>query len=564
MEPMRVLLVLAACARLFAQSAEPLTPDAAGTFAIWPGAAPGSESWTWREQVSGPAGSRMVRNIANPTLTMYKPKPGTANGASVIIAPGGAFRFLMVDYEGVDMARWLVERGVTAFVLKYRVMHTPEGDAEMSAYLQNLTKALSAGDLKTENPPAYDTAALAALGMAEEDGRQAIRYVRKHAVDWSLDPHRIGIVGFSAGGGVVMGPAMQHDADSRPDFAAPIYPAYRSATPVPADAPPLFIAMADDDNLISPNSSARLYMAWHAAGKPAELHIFRRGSHGFGMKIQNRPSDNWINLFYAWMGSSGFVTTPQQGIARLYVFGDSYSDNGAGYVDGDGPTAVAYLARRLGFELKPATDPGGAAASLNFAVSGAQTGHGAGRKVKDALLGRGMMDQVDDFVARVQSGQIVFDPKTTLFFVAGGLNDRRLPSTETVANLETEIRKLHAAGARRFRIALLPTAIPAFSEVGLRLDPELRRIPGEMQAQLPGTAIAISNWGPFFDEVIRNPSRYGIENTTDKCAGRAIFEEDITPCSRPGTFYYYHAGHPSTAVHKVVADKLYEEVTSAQ
>src|SRR5215472_15162761 len=128
-----------------------------------------------------------------------------------------------------------------------------------------------------------------------------------------------------------------------------------------------------------------------------------------------------------------FAQPPEARIARLYVFGDSYSDTGAGYVDGNGPTAVAYLARRLGFELKPATESGTASDSLNFAVSGAQTGRGAGRKVKDALLGRGMMDQVDDFVARVQSRQIVFHPETTLFFVAGGLNDRRLSGTETVA-----------------------------------------------------------------------------------------------------------------------------------
>src|SRR4051795_1339303 len=145
------------------------------------------------------------------------------------------------------------------------------------------------------------------ITLAEEDGRQAIRYVRQHAAEWSLDPHRIGIAGFSAGGGVVMGPVMRHDPASRPDFAAPIYPAYRSATPVPSDAPPLFIVIADDDKLISPNSSARLYMAWHSAGHPAELHIFRQGNHGFGMKKQNTPSDRWIDLFYGWMQSSGFL-----------------------------------------------------------------------------------------------------------------------------------------------------------------------------------------------------------------------------------------------------------------
>ena len=104
-----------------------------------------------------------------------------------------------------------------------------------------------------------------------------------------------------------MGPVMQHDAASRPDFAAPIYAAYHSATPVPDDAPPLFIVIADDDKLISPNSSARLYMSWHVAGKPAELHVFRRGGHGFGMKKLGLPSDGWIDLFYRWMDSSGFL-----------------------------------------------------------------------------------------------------------------------------------------------------------------------------------------------------------------------------------------------------------------
>jgi phospholipase/lecithinase/hemolysin len=251
-------------------------------------------------------------------------------------------------------------------------------------------------------------------------------------------------------------------------------------------------------------------------------------------------------------------------VARMYVFGDSYSDTGAGYVDGDGPTAVAYLARKLGFELKRANDPGAGQASLNFAVSGAQTGSGAGRTVKDALLGRGMVEQVDDFVARVKAKQIVFDSDRTLFFLAGGLNDGRRPTAETVANLKAHVRKLHAVGARRFRIALLPAAIPAFSEVGLRLNPALRQIPGEMRAELAGVEISSSNWGPFFDEVLRNPSAYGIRNTTDKCAGRALFGEDATPCANPATFYYYHAGHPSTAVHRAVGEKLYEEISKSR
>jgi cholinesterase len=356
---------------------------------------------------------------------------------------------------------------------------------------------------------------------------------------------------------------MQHDAASRPDFAAPVYPAYRTATPVPADAPPLFIAIADDDKLVSPNSSARLYMAWHSARKPAELHIFRQGGHGFGMKKQNLPSDNWINLFYAWLESSGFAGARRQLFTRMYVFGDSYSDTGAGYVDGNGPTAVAYLAGRLGFKLALPKDPDANSQSINFAVSGAQTGRADGRKVKDALLGRGMADQVDEFVGRVQSKAITFDPNHTLFFLAGGLNDRRLPSAETVANLRGEIRKLYSVGARCFSLALLPTAIPAFAEVGQRLNPDLRRMPRELEAELPGAHVRLTHWGEFFDDVMRNPSKYGIENTKDACAGRAIFEENSTPCAKPAAYYYYHGGHPSTAVHKVVGDKLYAEIATS-
>lgn len=259
----------------------------------------------------------------------------------------------------------------------------------------------------------------------------------------------------------------------------------------------------------------------------------------------------------ALLAAQAQAATP---IDRLYVFGDSYSDTGAGYVDGNGPTAVAYLAERLGLHLVPATAPDAAGKSLNFAVSGAQSGAGDGRKVKDALLSLGMRNQVDDFAARVRSHAVQFRPETTLFFIAGGLNDRRLPSETTVANLEGEIRTLYQSGARRFLVADLPTAIPSFSEVGKRLNPELARIPRDLTAELPGASIRISRWGEYFDDVMRNPAPYGITNTTQACAGRAIFDEDTTPCADPDAHYYFHAGHPSTAVHKIVGEKLYQEV----
>jgi acetyl esterase/lipase len=288
--------------------------DAAGMFAIWPGSGvpPGAEKSTWHEATTqspgGKSVNRMTRNVVVPTLTVFRPAPDHANGSAVIVAPGGAFTFLMMDYEGYDVARWLAQQGVTAFVLKYRVAHSADNDADMPAFLDKMHKGFHHPGPEVTTPPELTPAMQQARTWGEEDGRQAIRYVRQHAADWSVDPHRIGIVGFSAGGGVVMGPVMKHDAESRPDFAAPIYGAYEFATPVPADAPPLFIAAADDDNLVAPVSGARLYEAWHAAGKPAELHIFVKGAHGFGMNHQDLPSDDWIVLFKNWMSALGYLT----------------------------------------------------------------------------------------------------------------------------------------------------------------------------------------------------------------------------------------------------------------
>ena len=141
----------------------------------------------------------------------------------------------------------------------------------------------------------------------EEDGRQAIRYLRQHVAELGIDTNRIGIMDFSAGGGIAINAVLEHDSLSRPDFAAGIYPGYRIVTPVPEDVPPLFITIADDDDVVAPISSARLYEAWHMAGKQVELHIFASGEHGFGMLKQNLLSDLWIDLFKNWMASQGYI-----------------------------------------------------------------------------------------------------------------------------------------------------------------------------------------------------------------------------------------------------------------
>jgi phospholipase/lecithinase/hemolysin len=262
---------------------------------------------------------------------------------------------------------------------------------------------------------------------------------------------------------------------------------------------------------------------------------------------------------------------------RLYVFGDSYSDIGAGYVDGNGPTAVAYLAWQMGLPFTHAQAPNAGAKSLDFAVSGAQTGEGTGRHVKEALLGYGMMNQVRDFAARVGTGEIHFNPDTTLFFIAGGLNDRpahlktytdqqfaeaeRASTARTVANLRKEIEILQGLGGRHFTVALLPTHIPSFAAVGLRLNPALTQLVADAHAQL-GLDIWLNHWGADFDEIIDHPAAYGLVNTKAPCAGRTIFDQDPTPVADPDTYFFYHPGHPSTAVHRRVGQKLAVEVAA--
>ncbi|HTH53625.1 MAG TPA: SGNH/GDSL hydrolase family protein [Edaphobacter sp.] len=256
----------------------------------------------------------------------------------------------------------------------------------------------------------------------------------------------------------------------------------------------------------------------------------------------------------------GFVKA-QSSIERVYVFGDSYSDIGRGWVDTNGPTAVAYMAQDMGLAMVPSNTPDAEEKSLNFAVSGAPTGENPGHRILKACFGLGMKNQVKNFTASVQDGTLSFDPQSTVFFLAGGLNDSKIPTEETIANLEGEIQMLYAAGARRFRVAVLPEKIPGFSEVAQRLNPAIRNIPAAMEPKLNGAGVKLSQWGAFFDEVMTNPGKYGITDTTHACSGRSIFGEDATPCDSPATHYYFYKDHPSTAVHKAVGEMLYAELT---
>lgn len=259
--------------------------------ALWPNDAPGSEGWTQTGQEDLiPPNLKVIRNVTQPTLTVYLPSADIATGTGVIVAPGGGFHFLSIDMEGTDIAQWLTARGVAAFVLRYRLVKT--GDDFPAVAWQNLSD------------PARMEALMHALGpLVEADGQQAVRLVRAHAAEWGIASDRIGIIGFSAGAMVTMAAACSPDADSRPNFAAPIYG--RGNHPVPANAPPLFVLCADNDK-IAAAGAANLYLAWHAAGHSAELHIYSKGGHGFGMQTQGLPSDTWIERFGDWMHTQGF------------------------------------------------------------------------------------------------------------------------------------------------------------------------------------------------------------------------------------------------------------------
>jgi len=272
---------------------------------LWPAGAPGSEGWTQQEQETlapPPIGIRVVRNVTQPTLTAFPPDRAAATGAAVIVCPGGAFHFLAIEHEGTEVARWLNARGVVAFVLRYRLIETA---VDEEAFIQQMQQNRADRDRFRQRRQALQPLVVA-------DGLQAVKLVRRHAAEWGLAPNRIGIMGFSAGGSVTTGVALEYDADSRPDFAAPIYSAPRDAISVPANAPPLFIAVAHDDPFAA-TSSVPLYSAWSAAGRSAELHIYSKGGHGFGMHKQGLPADHWIDHFGDWLRVQGVLEPPRYG-----------------------------------------------------------------------------------------------------------------------------------------------------------------------------------------------------------------------------------------------------------
>jgi acetyl esterase/lipase len=250
---------------------------------VWPGVAPGSENWKQQERTieNTPVGT-VIFNVVTPTITAYLPDPAKATGAGVIIAPGGAFIALAMSRGGVDIAQWLQQRGIAAFLLKYRLVAHEDGGI-----------------------PQMDMDTSARYGIA--DGIHALKVVRQHAAQWGVSPNRIGFMGFSAGGMVTAGALLQADSASRPNFAALIYGAPFGVMPkIPSGLPPIFMAWAQDDQ-VARIPVVKFYDALLAVGVKPDTHIFSSGGHGFGVQKQNTTSDRWVDAFYNWLDSEGLT-----------------------------------------------------------------------------------------------------------------------------------------------------------------------------------------------------------------------------------------------------------------
>jgi acetyl esterase/lipase len=259
---------------------------------LYPGKAPGSENWNWEVKEFTPMpNNRMLFDVSEPTLTIHPAAPGKGNGTSIIIAPGGAFHILSIDSEGDDVAKWLSARGITAFVLTYRVVKTngPNPFAELMPLMNDFKK------LDEINAPVVE--------MATQDGIEAIKYVKANAKQLGIDPNKMGFMGFSAGGTLTMNVLLSAPQELKPNFIAPIYHYAGAVTgkEMPNAKTPAFIAVAADDDLGFAPHSIRLFERWSDAKHPSELHVYENGGHGFGMRKNNKASDNWTMDFENWL-----------------------------------------------------------------------------------------------------------------------------------------------------------------------------------------------------------------------------------------------------------------------
>ncbi len=270
---------------------------------IWPGAAPDAQPVPGPEyvtNVTARAGKPLVWvcNVAQPTMTLYSPK-GTNTGVAILVFPGGGYDALAMDLEGTEICDWLTSRGITAVLLKYRVP-TPH---KVGPY--------------AESPPALD------------DAQRTLGLVRFHAAEWKIDPHKVGVIGFSAGGHMVTAMSTHFDkrlypavdaADKescRPDFAIACYPGHmwdrgedlklNPNVPVTTNTPPTFLVQAEDDHVDGVEQSLVYYLALKQAGVPVEMHLYAQGGHGFGLRRTKLPVTGWPELAETWLRTIGMI-----------------------------------------------------------------------------------------------------------------------------------------------------------------------------------------------------------------------------------------------------------------
>jgi acetyl esterase/lipase len=289
-------------------------PLAREVIALWPQPPARSLPGVGPEQTFSPpegvaAGTSMLRNVSEPTLTVFTPETGAANGCGVVVCPGGGWRILAWEHEGIDVAEWFARQGFTAFLLKYRVSATPADPAEFARASAAMQKQLSDPRPAAKAPRRMDQlmrdeTLLLAREIAADDGRRALAIARERGGGFGVDPQRIGLIGFSAGAFLVTDVAMDPEGPP-PAFLAAIYGGDTRDRPVPADAPPLFTVIAHDDRLLF-RMVEQLYVDWTDAERSAELHIYARGAHGFGMVRQGIPVDRWIDLLGDWLADRGF------------------------------------------------------------------------------------------------------------------------------------------------------------------------------------------------------------------------------------------------------------------
>ena len=271
-------------------------PAQPGAIELGTGKLPGASApEVWHKQY----GKLFARNVAVATLTPFLPDPAKATGTAVVVAPGGGFRTLSMENEGSDVARALADRGVAAFVLKYRLVQTPQ---DMAAFEKSMA-AMFAG-AAGPRPPMNFEEAVAQLGPQIADSRAAFSLVRERSGEWHVDPNRIGMVGFSAGAMLTLVTALA-GGNAKPAFIGTIYGPLAPVR-VPADAPPMFVALAADDPLFG-RGGMGLIETWTAAKRPVEFHLYEQGGHGFGMYPKETTSTGWFDAFVRWMDMHGLL-----------------------------------------------------------------------------------------------------------------------------------------------------------------------------------------------------------------------------------------------------------------